>query len=679
MFANGRGRISLRVQNPVGSDSGTYNCNIEGSSQQHPVRNSLSVYWIKMVNPEYLARHGIDNFEMKCRYGPEDMQLTGYKWKKIKEDGTTEIEDCSKDPNFEVKCYQNSILSLKKISNFVIGDTGKYHCEIHPIAEEKSLKASTKLTVVAKDPVLTIEKSIMCLAENAIIPFRMLSIPQNINEFIFEKLESGKWKKVGSSKCSGRLCVHYDTVTLEGYLTIPTVEHSDAGEYRLKCVTDENDIVYLANCNLDLAYMDDCFATLGENAVLTYKYESDKDIVVRWYKKTFDGNTLILSSSESRIKQVEGANKGTIGLNETRLEFKKVVLTDAGVYICNLRKKNIPHEITANLYAPWDVFTDNIESGNIYRQPAVIFMKTNCLVFCEQNNSVVMRLGEIIEEGRIQWQHPQVILKEHDASIHNLVPLVIDMEDEKAMLMCISQDNKTKERKIKRMITNDCGKRWKGPNDVKVDLTGIYTLTKCVCVNSNELVVACWKLENNEKKVFVMKSTDDGRTWNIVTGFKSLDSTLGNHTQVVKYEIKNKEVIYFICSLNDCTQCISNEGSGQFDARSEDPSEANPECLLCIPNNITGGIVRIPKKTDGFYQIAMTSLGNKTTEKCLSLYLSKDGCENWSQFCPLGLVNAEESDLAYVTTLMEEVGIVFVYRYGSETKGYNIGLQMISA
>ncbi|XP_071958881.1 uncharacterized protein [Antedon mediterranea] len=146
MSTNGRGGINLTIPNPVRSHSGEYHCSIDGSRQQYRGVNNLSVYWIEMVNPNYSTERGVSNFEMKCRYGPADMPLTGYKWKKIKEDGTTEIKDGSKDGRFEVTSYQNSILSLK-IKNFILGNAGKYQCEVKPVDGEKKLEDSTQLTV----------------------------------------------------------------------------------------------------------------------------------------------------------------------------------------------------------------------------------------------------------------------------------------------------------------------------------------------------------------------------------------------------------------------------------------------------------------------------------------------------------------------------------------------------
>ncbi|XP_071958844.1 uncharacterized protein [Antedon mediterranea] len=899
MSTSGRGRISLTVSNPVRYDSGEYNCSIEDNRQQYPGVNNLFFYWIEMIDPKYSAEQGISNFEMKCRYEPADMPLTGYKWKKIKEDGTTEIEDCSKDSRFEVTSDQYNILSLK-IKKVILGNAGKYQCEVKPIDGDKILKDTTQLTVKryaikidipdvitnesvnvklflnltyvddtakisnvkwykqgkgetkmlltslqppystpgcqsayedkskvylkinnveSKDAgkyacevqvegrqkiyscfgrlevkVLTMETSeLHCVVGGtATIPFYVSPIHKQNKEFIFYKFELDKWKKIADNRHTiiSRFKVKYSEETLTGFLEISKVKSSDAGDYRCQCVIEGKDVysttsrlkvikgymklndclvingekavltckyglenqvkyvnwykktgdesqqkkiekvperckvthnslnqtslefpevtladdgeyicelttateitksklseIHRSSAHLHVQYMkmSDCLATHGDKAVLTCKYGSEKPVkAVNWYKKTGDQDIMIFTSDKSqekKIKNVPERCKANFKETETSLEFEKVSLTNAGEYMCKVKEELPSHTASAHLHVQCDVFTEQVKT---HRHPAVVFINSHFIIFCEENNSdVIMRRGKLKGKSLIEWEETQIILNEKETSFQNLVPIVTDKKNGKMILMCVRQNNNTKERKIIRMKSDDNGENWKEPEDVQLDLKGLpidfISLGHGVCLHSGKLVVAgVWMLKDNEsieKKLCVMTSTDDGDTWDIVTAVKPQDATLGEHTQVVEYA---NDDVYISCSLEECKQrfhVYSEEGFKAFDVKTEDAQlEANPECQ--------GGIVRLTTKTNKFYQVAVTSHGNETNKE-LTLYLSKDGCKTWCQFNTLGAVNAEESDLAYYSVKEGEEqakGIVCVYSYGSETKGYNIGMQLI--
>ncbi|XP_071958647.1 uncharacterized protein [Antedon mediterranea] len=604
---NGRGSISLTLLNPARSDSGKYSCSIEGSRQQCPGVKNLFVNYTEMVDHKYSTEEDISNFKMKCRYGPADMPLTGYKWKKIKEDGTTEIEDCYKDSRFEVTSYQNSILSLK-IKNVVLDDAGKYQCEVKPVDGEKKLEDTTQL-IVKKDLVI---------------------------------------------------------------MNIPAVTTNEG-------IT-----------------MNDNLVTLGEKGILTCKYKiKDKVEVVNWCKKK--ENKLIFTSDESQQKKIEKVPKrckATYKSNETSLEFEKVEFTDAGEYICELKPKkhNInfipdrirrklsfssPHTKSAHLRVQFNVFTAaDYEHDNTYRRPAVVFINSHVLVFVEKNNSdVILRRGKMNIKSLIEWEESRVILHEEDKSFQNLVPIVT--HNGKVILMCVKQNKNTKDWNTIKIETDDYGNNWKEPFDVKFpskieEITSLLCIDG-VCLESGNLVLAgVCNIDNNgskERSLLVIISTDDGDNCNIEHVIK-LQVTSGIHTQVVEY---GQDQVYIICTLEDDSTHLfiinSKDGCKTVDVVNE-KEETNLECQSGI----------IPTKTDEFYQIAMASHGNETN-KDLTLYLSEDGCKTWSKFNTLGAVNAEESDLAYYSVKEgeeEAEGIVCVYSYGSETEGYNIGMQLIS-
>ncbi|XP_071947494.1 uncharacterized protein [Antedon mediterranea] len=362
MFTNGRGSISLAFPNSVRSDSGEYNCNIEGR-HQYPGVSNLSFYWIEVVNQKYSAEQGVSNFEMKCRYGPaEYMPVACYKWKKIKEDGTTEIGNCKEDYRFVVTSYQNSILSLK-IKNVILGDAGNYKCEVKPVDGEKKLEDTTHLTVRKATSLVMIHTVVKSLAGGeAKIHYIILPISYHIKQIVFQKLESNTWKTVAdNSTRTGKYCITMEN-NLKGFLNIVDVQTTDAGEYRCHCLTGGN-YIYSEICKLEvvqLGYMDNSFATHGEKAILTCKYKTkDEKICVSWYTKTNDGNKLIWSSDESqKTEAMQERCKATCDVNGTCLEFEKVALTDAGEYVCKLSKNvisedgtnsKIANTITANL------------------------------------------------------------------------------------------------------------------------------------------------------------------------------------------------------------------------------------------------------------------------------------------------------------------------------------------
>ncbi|XP_071958907.1 uncharacterized protein [Antedon mediterranea] len=303
-----------------------------------------------------------------------------------------------------------------------------------------------------------------------------------------------------------------------------------------------------------------------------------------------------------------------------------------------------------------------------------------------------MRRGKMNKKSLIEWEESRVILREKDTSYHNLVPIVTN--NGKVILMCGKKDNNnTKERKMIRLKSDDNGENWIEACNVENSPGDILSLGHGVCLDSGKLVIAgVENLDNNERKLFVMTSTDDGDTWSIVYAeentenlwstdnlnswellntVKPHDATLGEHIQVVEYA---NDQVYISCSLENSNQRLtaySNDGCETFEIDNE-LLEANPECQ--------GGIVRLPTKTDEYYQIAMASHGNET-KKDLTLYLSEDGCKTWCQFNTLGAVNARESDLAYYSVKegkKEAEGIVCVYSYGSDTEGYKIGMQLNS-
>ncbi|XP_071958824.1 uncharacterized protein [Antedon mediterranea] len=892
---NGRGRISLTVSNPVRSDSGEYNCNIEGSRQQYTGVNNLSVYWIEMVAPKYSTKRDVSNVEMKCRYGPSDMPLICYKWKKIRKDGTTEIEDCEKDSRFEVTSCQNNILSLK-IKNVILGDAGMYQCEVKPVNGGQILKDTTHLTVKedaikidipdvitneslnvklflnltyvddsaaisnvtwykhfedeAKErltslqppystprcqsayedkskvylkinnvesedarkytcevqvegrqkiykcfgrlevqgPVLTMENKELHTVEggNARIPFYVSPIQKQINKFIFYKFE----KEIADSlTIFRRFKIKYSEDKLTGFLEISNVKSSDAGDYRCKCVIEGKDVystksrlevtkayirlndglvmngekavltckygldnqvkyvnwykktgdesqeekiekvperckvthdrlnqtslefqevtladageyicelttateitkgklseTHTSSAHLHVQYikLNDCLATHGDKAVLTCKYGIENQVkYVNWYKKTADQDIMIFTSDKSQEKKIKKAPEGCKAIfkeNESSLVFEQVSLADAGEYMCKVKEKLPSHTASAHLHVQCDVFTEQVKT----RHPAVVFINSHFIIFCEENNSdVIMRRGKLNGKSLIEWKKAKIIFNEKETCFQNLVPIVTDKENGKMTLMCVRQNNNTKERKIIRMKSDDNGVNWTEPEDVQLDLKGLpiyfISLGDGVCLHSGKLVVAgVWTLKDNEsieKKLFVMTGTNDGDTWDIVTAVKSPYATLGGHTQVFEYANDN---VYISCSLEDCKQrfrVYGDEGFRTFNVKTEDAQlETNPECQ--------GGIVRLPTKTNQFYQIAMASHGNET--KDLTLHLSEDGCKTWCQFNTLGAVNAEESDLAYYSVKEgkeEAKGIVCVYSYSSETEGYKIGMQLIS-
>ncbi|XP_071958280.1 uncharacterized protein [Antedon mediterranea] len=109
--------------------------------------------------------------------------------------------------------------------------------------------------------------------------------------------------------------------------------------------------------------------------------------------------------------------------------------------------------------------------------------------------------------------------------------------------MCFTQNNITKERNIIMMKTCDNGANWTEPEDVQFDLKGFPGVSRNLgdgtCLNSRLLIVAgVWSwtnVESIEKKVFLITSTNDDDTWNIVTTVQPPDDTLGGHTQAVEY------------------------------------------------------------------------------------------------------------------------------------------------
>ncbi|XP_071959374.1 uncharacterized protein [Antedon mediterranea] len=523
-------------------------------------------------------------------------------------------------------------------------------------------------------------------------------ISKQIEEFSLYKFESDDWKKIADTN---RFKFEYSKKNQTYFLTISNVDISDTGDYRCGFVKEEKDsVTYSSTSRLEVIegsmVMNDCLVTQGDKAVLTCKYAIKEGVkAVNWYKKTADGMKVIFTSDTSQQKKVEQEKvpercKVIYKYNETSLKFEKVSLTDAGEYMCGLKtrkdkitrklkgiKKSAHLHVQCYLTAAFDS-----EPCSNFRRPAVVIINSHVLVFVEQNNSdVIMRRGRVNGKSLIEWEEKtKLILYENDTSFQNLVPLMTNEKMGKLILMCVRQDNNTKERKIIRMKSDDNGANWTGPEDVQLDLKGFpgvsLSLGDGACLNLGLLIVAgVWSwtnVERIEKSLVVITSTNNGDTWDIVTDVKPPAATLGEHTQVVEYADNR---VYISCSLENSKQrfhVYSDKGFKSFDVRDEDAMlKLNPECQ--------GGIVRLPTKTDDFYQIAIASHGNKTND--LTLHLSKDGCKTWSQFNTLGAVNAEESDLAYYSVKegkKEAEGIVCVYSYGSETKGYNIGMQLIS-
>ncbi|XP_071958612.1 neural cell adhesion molecule 2-like [Antedon mediterranea] len=236
MSTSGRGKINLTFPNSVRSNSGEYHCSIEGSRQQYPGVTNLFVYWIEMVNLNNSTEQGFSNAKMMCRYGPADMPLTGYKWKKIKKDGTTEIEDCSKDSRFEVTSYQNSILSLK-IKKAKLKDAGKYQCEVTPVDGGQILKDTTQLTIEKVPLIMEIPTIITRESVNYVKLILKLTNVKNYGEMsnvMWYKHIEGKENKLLTSinspdSTSRYQCGYVDESS--AYLEIRNVKSGDEGKY----------------------------------------------------------------------------------------------------------------------------------------------------------------------------------------------------------------------------------------------------------------------------------------------------------------------------------------------------------------------------------------------------------------------------------------------------------------
>ncbi|XP_071957668.1 uncharacterized protein [Antedon mediterranea] len=306
------------------------------------------------------------------------------------------------------------------------------------------------------------------------------------------------------------------------YLNISNVEFEDAGEYICEVKIAGRQKTYSCSGTLTVQDMtlNDCLVTVEDKAVLTCRYQIKNPVKsINWYKKTCGEYKMIFTSDtfNQKIANVPERYKATFKDNETSLEFEQVSVTDAGEYMCKLEIEHCtPMTKLANLSVQFDVFTGVDELGNTYRHPAVVFLNSHLLVFCVKNNSdVIMRRGKMNKKSFIEWEESRVILHEKDTSYHNPVPIVTN--NGKVILMCVKNENNTKERKMIRLNSDDNGENWIEACNVENSPGDIQSLGHGVCLDSGKLIIAgVENLDNNERKLFVMTSTDNGDTWDIV-------------------------------------------------------------------------------------------------------------------------------------------------------------------
>ncbi|XP_033114275.1 uncharacterized protein LOC117114697 [Anneissia japonica] len=462
-----------------------------------------------------------------------------------------------------------------------------------------------------------------------------------------------------------------------------------------------------------------------------YRLKSNVDIQ-RWIKKTSKGNQVIYTSENlEKFKTKTEVQKYEADFDQksAQLKINQVEVADAGVYSCEVVSKKLPTNTQrkkfANLVVPLDVFGSALvrEKPHVYRHPAVVFADMHFFVFCEEQvaenyTKGLLRRGKLKEHSRIEWEPEQPILDMKNTRFENLVPIVVDEKKGDVILVCVERTAQQDCCKLVQLSSTD-KKPWSGKADVNLkwpeDMQNGAEICFIgpghgLCLQSGHLAVAGFFKFSEHVHLCMLISENKSETWEVVPIISSIidSASFGNHAQIVEYA---KNQVCITCSLANCQQRFNVFLKYKVYKDKLEPTliKANPECQIveyaknqvCITTSLRKleptlieanpgcqvGIVSIPDEKKGrFNFVAFTNPADKSHFKDLSVRLSKDGCETWTDpLYTLGRKFAKSSDLAYYKVkgfFTDDKGIACVYENINATdmnnNCYSIVMQLIS-
>ncbi|XP_033114277.1 sialidase-3-like [Anneissia japonica] len=353
-------------------------------------------------------------------------------------------------------------------------------------------------------------------------------------------------------------------------------------------------------------------------------------------------------------------------------------------------------QTSATLVVPLDVFGSGLVHDDqcAYRHPAIVFLANKLfIVFCEKqvDDSYTIglsRRGRLMEYNRVEWEDQQPILKKTDTRFQNLVPIVVDEKKGEIILLCVECTAPQGGVKLIQLKSSS-GETWSDPIDVHLKWPENMQESAqlcCIgpghglCLQSGKLAVAGYIKFSEQVQLCVLTSDISGGTWEVVPiSCSPGNAVFGGHAQLVEYA---KDKVCITCSLKDCKQrfnVFSSDGCKTFHNGKLKPKliEANPGCQA--------GIISIPsERKKGLSLIAFTNPAHESRFEKLSLRLSEDGGETWTDPCPplIGRSSAACSDLAYYKG-KDDRGLACVYENINITEGkkkndYCILMQLIS-
>ena len=295
-----------------------------------------------------------------------------------------------------------------------------------------------------------------------------------------------------------------------------------------------------------------------------------------------------------------------------------------------------------------ELFVSGRDDYHTYRIPALLVTrKGTVLAFCEARKSSPSDYGDIdlalkrSTDGGRTWTDMQIIADDGDHTIGNPCPVLDRSTDTIWLPLC--RDN----RRVLLMKSTDNGVTWSKPADITeeaVDPAWHWVGTgpgHGIQLRTGRLVIPCWADATERlgeiQFSYVLYSDDHGATWERGS---ALDRDASDECEAV--ELIDGSLYMNMRSRGGRKQraySFSGDGGETWSPVKYDPCLPEPSCQ--------GGIVRFTR-TDQVSKnrILLATPANPAARTCLTIRLSYDECRTWPVSKVLFPGSAAYSDLA---------------------------------
>ena len=295
-----------------------------------------------------------------------------------------------------------------------------------------------------------------------------------------------------------------------------------------------------------------------------------------------------------------------------------------------------------------ELFVSGRDDYHTYRIPALLVTrKGTVLAFCEARKNSPSDYGDIdlalkrSTDGARTWTDMQIIADDGERTMGNPCPVLDRSTDTVWLPLC--RDN----RRVLLMKSTDDGMRWSKPADITeeaIDPTWHWVGTgpgHGIQLRTGRLVIPCWADATERlgeiQFSYVLYSDDHGATWERGS---ELDRNASDECEAV--ELADGSLYMNMRSRRARKQraySFSRDGGETWSPVKYDPHLPEPSCQ--------GGIVRFTS-TDQVSKnrILLAVPANPAARTCLTVRLSYDECRTWPVSKVLFPGSAAYSDLA---------------------------------